>query len=170
MGILSAAMSSVSSALSALASVSTMDFFKALSEKQRSEEFYLRFSKYSTALWGVMLIVVAYLSREVTSVLNVAFELSGWTSGAMLGGLLLAVTWKSFPQRSAKPLVAGMVSSLLVMISISSLVFPKGRFHSSIQIAWPWYTLIGTSVTVGVAWLTRLMMKRASSGTSRATQ
>src|SRR5207302_3064899 len=63
--ILSAAMSSVSSALTALASVSTMDFVKALSRKTRSEGYYLNFSKVSTIAWAAILIFVAYLSREV---------------------------------------------------------------------------------------------------------
>src|SRR2546425_2669262 len=49
--ILSAAMSSVSSALTSLASVSTMDFIRHFSGKQRSEDFFLRFSKYSTVFW-----------------------------------------------------------------------------------------------------------------------
>ncbi|HYV27827.1 MAG TPA: sodium:solute symporter [Candidatus Eisenbacteria bacterium] len=155
-GILSAAMSSVSSALSALASVSTMDFFQGLSKKERTEGFYLRFSKYSTVFWAVMLIVVAYLSREVTSVLNVAFELSGWTSGAMLGGLLLAVFWKRGDSRAV---ALGMISSLGVMIAISPLVWPQGLFGGRVQIAWPWFTLIGTAVTVAVAWTSRRMSK-----------
>ena len=92
--ILSAAMSSVSSALTSLASVSTMDFVRHLAGGRRSEEYYLRFSKYSTVFWAVALILVAYLSREVAFVLNAAFSLRGLTSGALLGGLLLAVFWK----------------------------------------------------------------------------
>src|SRR5258706_13273368 len=68
--ILSAAMSSVSSALTSLASVSTMDFVKHLSTRGRSEEYYLRFSKYSTVLWAAALILVGYLSRQVEFVLN----------------------------------------------------------------------------------------------------
>ena len=58
--ILSAAMSSVSSALAALSSVSTMDFFKPLAKKVHSEEFYLKFSRSSTVVWAVALIGVAY--------------------------------------------------------------------------------------------------------------
>ena len=53
--ILSAAMSSVSSALTSLASVSTMDFVKHFSGPQRTEEFFLRFSKYSTVVWAAAL-------------------------------------------------------------------------------------------------------------------
>src|SRR5438876_2309479 len=50
--ILSAAMSSVSSALTSLASVSTMDFLKHVLPG-RSEGFFLRFSKVSTVVWAV---------------------------------------------------------------------------------------------------------------------
>ena len=74
--ILSAAMSSVSSALTSLASVSTMDFVKPLSRVGRSEGFFLNFSKASTVVWAALLIVVAYLSREVEYVLNAAFYLT----------------------------------------------------------------------------------------------
>src|SRR5678815_5331758 len=91
--ILSAAMSSVSSALTSLASVSTMDFVKHLLPR-RSEEFFLKFSKLSTVAWAIALIYVAYLSRQVDFVLNAAFSLRGLTSGALLGGLILAVFWR----------------------------------------------------------------------------
>jgi SSS family transporter len=148
--ILSAAMSSVSSALTSLASVSTMDFVKHFA-RQRSEEFFLRFSKGSTVVWAALLIVVAYLSREVAFVLNAAFSLRGLTSGALLGGLLLAIFWK---QRRALPVVAGMMSSLALMTVLSI------RFKS--DVSWPWFTLIGTVVTLTAAWLVSLCCGKPS--------
>src|SRR5256714_5304310 len=141
--ILSAAMSSVSSALTSLASVSTMDFVKGFVSKNRSEEFFLQFSKASTVFWAVVLIYVAYLSREVTFVLDAAFKLRGLTSGALLGGLLLTVLWRKGP---GLPVIIGMVCSLMVMICISPMVqanLPLGWPRLSIKIAFPWYTLIG---------------------------
>jgi Na+/proline symporter len=143
-GILSAAMSSVSSALAALASVSTMDFVKPLWRSDRSEAFYLQFSRHSTLAWGAILIVVAWLTQQAQSVLDLAFSLNGLTSGAMLGGLSLAVGWK---QGRSLPIVAGMAASVAFMVTL----------HTGwrAQVGWPWYTLIGTVVTVAVAWLTR---------------
>ena len=91
--VLSAAMSSVSSALTSLSSVSTMDFVKHLMP-DRTDKFYLRFSRVSTVVWAGALILVAYLSRQVEFVLNAAFSLRGLTSGALLGGLVLAVFWR----------------------------------------------------------------------------
>jgi len=156
--ILSAAMSSASSALTSLASVSTMDFLKELGGKERAEEFYLRFSRYSTALWGLLLSLVAFAaSQRVNFVLNAAFSLRGLTSGALLGGLLLAVVWK---KGRALPVVFGMVTSLAVMTCITA-------FWKTL-IGWPWYTLIGTSVTVLVALLARELLPKENSAAQLA--
>ncbi|HUR47580.1 MAG TPA: sodium:solute symporter [Candidatus Saccharimonadales bacterium] len=161
--ILSAAMSSVSSALTSLASVSTMDFVKGLSTKNRSEAFYLTFSKVSTIFWAAVLIFVAYLTREVTFVLDAAFKLRGLTSGALLGGLFLAVFWK---QGRARPLIIGMLCSLGTMIAISPMVqanLPKDWYRLSVTIAFPWYTLIGAIITLGVTWVAdKLIPRRAA--------
>jgi len=78
--------------------------------------------------------------ERVESVLNAAFNLRGLTSGALLGGLLLAVFWK---KGLARPVILAMAVSLGVMILITSL-FKE-------QVFWPWYTLIGTLVTVATA-------------------
>jgi SSS family transporter len=152
--ILSAAMSSVSSALTSLASVSTMDFVKALSRKSRTEEYYLRFSRVSTLGWALGLIVVAYVSRRVEFVLNAAFSLRGLTSGALLGGLLLAIFWR---RGRALPILVGMITSLLVMIAIQ--VLPKLKSPPFHEIFWPWYTLIGMLVMLIVSWSVRALLQ-----------
>lgn len=148
--ILSAAMSSVSSALSALASVSTMDLMAGASGKERNEAHYLKLSKYSTVGWSVLLIAVACASREVTFVLNWAFSLNGLTNGAMLGGLVLALWWK---KGSAAPVLAGMLVSLACMITLK-VCWPA-------EVAWPWYTLIGSAITFAVALLLRALLPKS---------
>ena len=130
-GIFAAAMSSVSSALSALASVSTMDL--GLVGKTKDEAAGLRLSRWATVFWGGMLVVVAFLSREITSVMNAAFSLVGLTSGALLGGIVLSIVVK---RGAAWPVVAGMIVSLTGMIWV----------HSTGTVHWPWYTLIGAGI------------------------
>jgi len=158
--ILSAAMSSVSSALTALSSVSTMDFVKPLLPR-KSEGFFLRFSKLSTLAWAGLLILVAYLSRNVEFVLNAAFSLRGLTGGALLGGLGLAVFWKV---GRATPLVTGMFCSLAVMTLIEVLpklpaTKPLWMQYVGTEIFWPRYTLIGAVITVSVASVVRRCLK-----------
>jgi solute:Na+ symporter, SSS family len=160
--ILSAAMSSVSSALTSLASVSTMDFVQHLMP-HRSERFFLRFSKGSTVVWAGVLIGIAYVSRQVEFVLNAAFALRGLTSGALVGGLALAVFWR---QGRATPVVIGMLASLATMTAIQ--VLPKLEATQAFwmkyvgtEIFWPWYTLIGACITLATATLARKVLAPA---------
>jgi SSS family transporter len=156
--ILAAAMSSISSAISALASVSTMDFVKPMLPK-RDEAFFLRFSKHSTVFWSAALIGVAWLSREVQFVLNAAFSIRGLTSGALLGGLLLAIFWRRVGPRAA---LAGMIAAVLVMCVVywpANLPFTKDWWARQVgaEVFWPWFTLIGLVVTLGTAAAMRLL-------------
>ena len=158
--ILSAAMSSVSSALTSLASVSTMDFVRPWTPR-RSEEFFLRFSKGSTVVWAGALVLVAWLgSRQVEFVVNAAFSLRGLTSGALLGGLMLAVFWRA---GRALPVVAGMLASLGVMTLVQILprlgaTAPAWQRWVGPEIFWPWYTLLGVLVTLAVAFGTAAIL------------
>jgi solute:Na+ symporter, SSS family len=158
--ILSAAMSSVSSALTSLASVSTMDFVKHLLPR-RGEAFFLRFSRFSTVLWAGILLQVAYLSRQVEFVLNAAFSLRGLTSGALVGGLGLALFWR---KGRALPVVSGMLVSLATMTAVQvlphwSLTQGLWMKYVGVEIFWPWYTLIGGTVTLLTAWAVRAVME-----------
>jgi Na+/proline symporter len=156
--ILSAAMSSISSAITSLASVSTMDFIKPWM-RGRTEEFYLRWSKYSTVIWAGMLVFTAWLTREVTFVLNAAFSLRGLTAGALLGGLILALFWKRVGPRAS---MVGMTCSVIVMNFIywpANLPALKDAWLRTFggEVFWPWFTLIGTVVTISVAGLVRAL-------------
>jgi SSS family transporter len=151
--ILSAAMSSISSAMTSLASVSTMDFIRP-AVKGRDEEYFLRFSKNSTVFWAAMLVLTAWLTREVTFVLNAAFSLRGLTSGALLGSLILALFGRGVGPRAA---MAGMLASLLVMNVVywpANIPALREGWLSVFggEVFWPWFTLIGTLVTLGTAW------------------
>ena len=95
-------------------------------------------------MWGAMLILVAFASREVESVMDAAFSLVGLASGGLLGGVLLALTLK---KGRGTPIILGMAVSLLAMLAI--------KYGLKDLIHWPWYTAVGCSITVGVALLAR---------------
>jgi Na+/proline symporter len=140
-GIFAAAMSSVSSALSALSSVTVMDL--GLAKKESSDSHKLWLSRWSTLMWGAMLILVAFASREVESVMDAAFSLVGLASGGLLGGVLLALIYK---KGRGAPIILGMAVSLLAMLAI--------KYGLKDAIHWPWYTAIGCGITLSVTMLT----------------
>jgi len=111
----------------------------------------------------VALVGVAWLSREVQFVLNAAFALRGLTSGALVGGLALAVFWK---KGGSIPVITGMAVSLATMTAIQLL--PKldctKAFWMKIigtEVFWPWYTLIGATITLLTALLVRTLLPAA---------
>ena len=144
-GIFSAAMSSVSSALSALSSVSVMDLGLGVAAKDDAAK--LKLSRGTTILWGIMLVIVAYASREVESVMNTAFALAGLTSGGLLGGVLLALVLR---QSDGRPIIIGMAASLVVMVAIKYVL--KEAIH------WPWYTAIGCGITLMTTMLAKVAL------------
>ena len=152
--ILSAAMSSISSALTSLSSVSTMDLLKRLF-KAKDEKFIFQFSRWSTVFWALALVVVAYLSRAQDSVLNLSFALRGVTSGALLGSLILAIRRRPV---GSLAVVSGMAASIAAMSCIHFFLKWQTGISTTgeptfAKVAWPWFTLIGTFVMLSTAWL-----------------
>jgi Na+/proline symporter len=104
-----------------------------------------------------VLVGTAWLTREVTFVLNAAFSLRGLTAGALLGSLIIALFWKRLGARAT---MVGMTASLVVMniiywpANIPALK-PWWTATFGAEVFWPWFTLIGTLVTLGVAWAVR---------------
>ncbi|MBL69385.1 MAG: hypothetical protein CMO74_13230 [Verrucomicrobiales bacterium] len=132
--LLAAAMSSVSSALSAMASVFTMD----IRQRAGDEANALRDSKRATLAAALVLIGIGHLCQGAASALTLAFKLSSLTSGALLGALAWSLWQKKSPP---PPIIAGMLVSLVLMSAIAYGV-PGEQF------AWPWYTLTGTIITL----------------------
>ena len=143
-GILAAAMSSISGALAALGSVAVMDFYRVLDRNRKSEKFYLGLSRWGIIAVSLVLMVIAYLCKNAPLVFNLAFTLAGLTSGAILGAVLFAM-WKKrcYPG----PIMAGMVASVVVVTIIVIMVR-----NGVIAMNWPWFTPIGTAVTLLVAY------------------
>jgi solute:Na+ symporter, SSS family len=95
-------------------------------------------------------------------VLNAAFSLRGLTGGALLSGLGLAVFWR---RGRAGPVIAGMLVSLLFMTALQ--VLPKLTWTRDFwmrtvgtEVFWPWYTLLGASVTLLTAHVVRRLLPR----------
>jgi SSS family transporter len=153
--ILAAAMSTVSGALNSLAAATTHDIYLPLTRKRPDDTGLLRVSKLFTLLWAVILIGGALLYRnEGTPVVVVALSIASFTYGGLLGAFFLGMLWRRAVQRDA---ITGMAVGIAAMTFIvfarqisaayPALVDALGPFA---RIAWPWYVLIGTSITLAV--------------------
>ena len=159
--ILAATMSTHSGAINSLAAATTHDIYIPLFKKQPNDAATLRFGKLSALAWGIVLTGGALLYKEQgTPVVVIALSIASFTYGALLGGFFLGWLWRRAIQRDA---ILGMSIALIVM---SVVVFAKqlipilpgmtAQLTTLSKIAFPWYVLIGTSVTLVVGIISSL--------------
>jgi solute:Na+ symporter, SSS family len=144
--ILAAAMANIAAALNSLASTSVVDFYRPWA-KRHSEAHYLRFARFATLFWGLVLLGIGIMARKWGSVLVAGLTIASIPFGALLGVFLLGVLTKRVGPKAA---LAGVAAGLSAIIYV--------RFMT--PIAWTWYVLIGASATFAVGCLASLFEKR----------
>ena len=119
-----------------------------------------------TLFWTLVLAGLAVgfsrLPQNVPAV-QVALGLASVTAGGLLGGFLLALWARKATQTDA---MIGIATSAVFMFvlwlgSKGFVPFPLGK-----MIAWPWYSLLGSTIAFGTGWL--LSLRRPEPVTSRA--
>jgi len=153
--ILAAAMSTVSGSLNSLAAATTHDLYLPLTGRRADDPGLLRVGKLFTLGWAVILIGGAMLYRaQGTPVVTVALSIASFTYGGLLGGFFLALLWRRAVQRDA---ILGMATGILAMTFVvfarplsGAIPALAGTLEPLTRIAWPWYVLIGTTITMAV--------------------
>ena len=133
-GVFSAAMSTLSSSLNSSATVVVNDFL-ASGKKENDADSLLRYSRWLTAVFGVIQIVIAISAAQFSrSVVSEVLGIAGLTVGIILGLFALANGRLKISEPAA---ICGLVCGATVLGYV--------KFQTSI--AWPWYALIGSATT-----------------------
>jgi SSS family solute:Na+ symporter len=154
--VLAATMSAHSGAMNSLAASTTHDIYLPLSGRKADDPRTLRMAKLFTLFWGAILLIAALLYKQQgTPVVVIALSIASFTYGALLGGFFLGMLWRRAIQRDA---ILGMAVGIIAMSFVvfakpMMLEFPSltAALTPISHIAFPWYVLIGTSFTMGVA-------------------
>ena len=160
--ILAATMSTHSGAINSLSAASTHDIYLPLTGRTGDDPRTLRVGKVFALCWGVVLTGGALLfpANPTTPVVVVALSIASFTYGGLLGGFFLAIFWRRARQADA---ILGMAVGIAVM-SVVVFAKPIGAavpewkpFLAPLAaIAWPWYVLIGTVITLLVGMLSSM--------------
>lgn len=141
--ILAAAMSTLSSSLNSSATAVINDFYLPLSRNVPSQSKLLALTRWLTIGFGVLQVGIGVLATQLSStVVQSALTIAGYSAGLLLGMFLLAVAAPRVHQTSA---LIGAVCGLTVLLCVQ-FILPLPGF-GAIKIAWPWYALIGSSIT-----------------------
>lgn len=149
--ILAASMSTLSGSINSLAAATTHDIYLPLTGRSADDPKTLRMAKIFSLAWGIGLLIAALLYKQQgTPVVVVALSIASFTYGALLGGFFLGILWRRAIQRDA---ILGMAVGIFVMTFVVfakqlTPIFPSLPLASVARIAWPWYVLIGTTVTM----------------------
>jgi SSS family transporter len=149
-GVFAAAMSSLSSSINSLASATAYDYWAPMVGARDDDARILRAGKVFTLVWAGLLIGGAILFiplSQGTSAVEVALGVASLVYGGLLGAFALGV----FTQRP------GQMSAIIgVAVGIGTVTLLRD------QMAWPWYVLVGATVTFTTGWLVGWVEPRRS--------
>jgi len=160
--VLAATMSTHSGAINSLAAAATHDIYLPLTGRSPDDPRTLRVGRFFALFWGVVLTGGALLfpQNPKTSVVVVALSIASFTYGGLLGGFFLAIFWPRARQRDA---IIGMsvgiaAMSVIVFAKQISVAVPEwaATLAPLSTIAYPWFVLIGTVITLFVGILSSL--------------
>lgn len=109
---LSAAMSSTSSELNALATTTTMDLYKR-NRKGKTDEHYLKMSKWFTLLWGILAILFACVANLFDNLIQLVNIIGSIFYGNVLGVFLLAFFFRFV--RANAVFAAAVITQVIVV-------------------------------------------------------
>ncbi|MCB1120627.1 MAG: sodium:solute symporter [Verrucomicrobiae bacterium] len=147
--ILSAAMSSTASELSALATISTVDFYQNHFVRDRGEKHYMKASRIFTAVWGGLAILFALFASMVESLIEAVNIVGSLFYGTVLGLFLAAFFIRRIGAHAA------FIAAVIAQISVLVLYFTK-----FIQIGYLWYNLIACVMVIVLSLLIQPVFKR----------
>ena len=139
--ILSAAMSSTASELNALASTTAMDLYKRNVKGEKSEEHFVKASKWFTLLWGLVAISIACVANLFENLIELVNIIGSIFYGNVLGIFLLAFFFKKVNGNAV--FKAALITQVLIC-----LIFYFGIYNLEAQgldpiISYLWLNFIG---------------------------
>ncbi|MEP0986596.1 sodium:solute symporter [Ekhidna sp.] len=138
--IFSAAMSSTSSELNALASTTSVDFYKRAIKKDGSPHHYLNTSKLMTFGWGVLAILFAILAKNSENLIEAVNIIGSIFYGTVLGIFLVAFFFKR---------VMGNAVFISALIAQTGVIIVHFMTEAGVfSLSYLWYNVIGCGSTI----------------------
>lgn len=145
----------LSSSLNSIASTAINDIYRPFA-KNATDKQLMRLAGILTVVIGLVQIVIAIgLKGANSSALGMALSVASLINGPILGVFLVGSFLKNAREIHA---LAGMIVSIVVMIYV---LLAANLYVPGPVIAWPWYALIGSLITVAVAFVTSLIFKES---------
>lgn len=147
--IFSAAMSSTSAELSALASTTAVDFYKRGLKYEVSDKRMLKMSRWFTLGWGLMAVWFAHMATLFENLIELVNILGSLFYGTILGIFLVAIFFKYVKANAV------FIAAIIAEAVIIALFFLNK--YDIYHMAYLWYNLIGPALVITIALLIQWM-------------
>ncbi len=142
--IFAAAMSSISAELNALATATTIDFYRRLFKKDGTDAQYVRFGKFATLGWGIFACLVATQATQLGALIEVVNKFGSFFYGSLLGVFVLAFVVKRANSNGAFFGLLFGIASVWIASNFTEIEFL-------------WFNVVGCLVTVAAGYLISLI-------------
>ncbi len=150
--IFSAAMSSTSSELSALATTTVIDIYQRFFVKDGDDAHYLKAAKWFTLLWGGIALAFAASASLFENLIQAVNIIGSLFYGVILGIFMVAFF---LPRVGGKAVLLAAVLVevfILLLFAVSKAELPLPGL-GVIKIAYLWLNLIGCVLVMAISWL-----------------
>lgn len=159
--IFSAAMSSTSSELNALATTTIVDIYRRSIVRTKSDRHYLRASKFFTLFWGIVAMAFAATAGLFENLIQAVNIIGSLFYGTILGIFMVAFFMKKVGARAV--FIAALIAEALVLmiywLSSHDTWFLVGDSWYLFKIAYLWLNLIGCVLVMGFAGLLHVVWR-----------
>ncbi len=149
--IFSAAMSSTSSELNALATTTVVDIYRRLIRQNESDKHYLNASKAFTVMWGCMALFFATTASLFDNLIEAVNIIGSLFYGTILGIFLVAFFMKRV---GGKAVFIAALPAEAIVVTIFTL-----DYYNYIDMPYLWLNLIGCVLVMMIAWILHLVLR-----------
>lgn len=148
-GIMSAAMSSLSSTINSLSAVTVEDILKR--KGIVNDANYMRYSRYMVVFWGLVCIGAAFLfGGSENPVIEIINAIGSVFYGPVLATFVLAIFSKKVSSAGMK---MGIILSVIINLIFSKTIQDITGFDPGVSIFWIWLNFTGFFFAVLIAYL-----------------
>ena len=158
-GLFAAALSSFNSAINSMTSSLVSDIYLPLKKRFRgkteNKETQLKESRFMVAFMGIVLTAFAVVTAVLQNaggqnLVDFALGIMTFSYAGMLGVFLCAVLTK---RGNVKSVISALLAGCLTVLFLQPYILGRwsdALFSTPVNIAWPWWTVIGGSISFAV--------------------
>ncbi|CAL2075096.1 sodium:solute symporter [Tenacibaculum sp. 190524A05c] len=158
--ILSAAMSSTASELNALASTTAIDLYKRNVKEEKSDQHYVKMSKWFTLGWGILAILIACVANLFDNLIQLVNIIGSIFYGNVLGMFLIAFFLRFV--KSNGVFIGAIITQVIIICIYYFGIFLPEQNGEQAMISYLWLNALGCGLVMLLSVIIQFFVPKSS--------